>query len=135
MAQLQISRDGQHYGSYDEEDVRHYLQQNQILLTDQYWTEGMEDWQPCSALIPPPIPTATPSRARGSHVCPSCGVSGSPVSHTPGSMAVELVLWLFFIVPGLIYSCWRLCARRNVCPACKNPMIPSNTPLGQNLLK
>ena len=37
---------------------------------------------------------------------------------TRGSIWIEIILWLCLIVPGLIYSIWRLTTRRQVCSAC-----------------
>ncbi len=50
--------------------------------------------------------------------CPNCEYEGRPKKYTGGSTIVELALWLFFIVPGIIYSCWRLSTRCYVCPEC-----------------
>ena len=59
------------------------------------------------------------------YICTNCGYEGEPVSYTPGSFLIELALWICFIVPGLIYSIWRISARKKVCPECKSPhMIP-----------
>lgn len=41
-------------------------------------------------------------------ICPNCGFSGCPKTITKGSFSVELILWLFFILPGVDYSVWRL---------------------------
>jgi hypothetical protein len=66
------------------------------------------------------------------YVCTNCGTKAAPQSHTKGSILIEIILWLAFIVPGLIYSIWRLTSRQQVCPACKKPtLIPLNTPAGQ----
>lgn len=67
-------------------------------------------------------------------ICKACGSIRCPIKTTKGSIAIEIVLWLFFIVPGLIYSIWRLTTRRNACPVCGSPdMIPLDTPIGQSL--
>lgn len=69
-------------------------------------------------------------------VCTNCGFNGNPKTKIKGSFAIELILWLFFIVPGLIYSMWRLTTKEKVCPACgKNSMLPADTPRGQEILK
>ena len=48
---------------------------------------------------------------------------------------MEVFCWLLFLLPGLIYSIWRLTSRYNACPKCKNAsMIPLDTPKGQELL-
>lgn len=72
--------------------------------------------------------------AKQSMICSSCGTTGIPQSDTPGSFLIELLLWCFFLLPGLIYSIWRLSARKQVCPSCKGSgMIPLNSPRGRKL--
>jgi hypothetical protein len=61
--------------------------------------------------------------------CPHCGHIGIPKIETPGTFAVELLLWVCFLLPGLAYTLWRLARRRPVCPRCGTPhMIPRDTP-------
>lgn len=50
--------------------------------------------------------------------CPECGYEGKPSTVTRGSFAIELILWLCYLLPGLIYSLWRLSTRRYVCRQC-----------------
>jgi hypothetical protein len=70
----------------------------------------------------------------GPYICPSCGTRGLPATKTKGSIFIEIILWLCLIVPGLIYSIWRLTTRQKVCPSCGNAgMIPIATPGGQQL--
>lgn len=66
-------------------------------------------------------------------VCSSCGHIINPTAHTKGSCLIEGILWLFFLIPGLIYSIWRITSREDVCPACKGKPIPINSPQGQEL--
>lgn len=67
-----------------------------------------------------------------SKACPRCGHVGAPDSHTPGSRFIELLLWLLFIVPGLIYSLWRFSAQREVCAKCgAAELLPLDTPRGR----
>ena len=40
--------------------------------------------------------------------CTNCGTVAEPKKHTPGTFLTEAVLWLFLIIPGLIYSVWRI---------------------------
>lgn len=69
-------------------------------------------------------------------ICHVCGYVGRPKSHTRGSLLLEILLWLIFLIPGIIYSLWRLSTRQKVCPKCLTPnMIPEDTPKGQELLK
>ena len=51
-------------------------------------------------------------------ICTNCGHKGEPKLITKGSILIELVLWLFLIVPGLIYSFWRHTSRYKGCPTC-----------------
>jgi len=69
------------------------------------------------------------------HVCLSCGSQVDPKSITPGTIGMEVVLWLCFFIPGLVYSIWRVTNRYKGCPVCgtKN-IIPINTPAAQGIL-
>ncbi len=69
------------------------------------------------------------------YICTSCGHIGKPKKWTKGSFIIELVLWCFFLIPGFIYSMWRLTNKVDVCPSCKQTtMIPTSTPMGQKLV-
>lgn len=69
-------------------------------------------------------------------VCTTCGHVGKARAETPGSTGVELILWICLIVPGLIYSVWRICGRHPACPICKNPhIIPRNSPMGEKFIR
>ena len=69
-------------------------------------------------------------------VCTTCGHHGAAKSHTRGSMLVEIVLWLLFLLPGLIYSLWRVSTRRRVCAACGGTaLVPPDTPAGKRMLQ
>ncbi len=50
--------------------------------------------------------------------CPNCKYEGNGKYITKGYVAVELVLWLLFLFPGLVYSIWRLSTKKWVCPEC-----------------
>ena len=67
-------------------------------------------------------------------VCTTCGFKGYPKKKVKGSILTEIFLWIFFILPGLIYSIWRLNSKTWVCPKCGNQtMIPADSPVGQKL--
>ena len=71
-----------------------------------------------------------------SSICTHCGHAGKPKTHTKGSLLIEIVLWLSFLVPGLIYSLWRLTTRQKVCRKCGTPnLVPTDTPRGRKLLE
>jgi len=50
--------------------------------------------------------------------CKLCKHKGVTKKKIKGSFLVEVILWLFFIIPGLIYSIWRLTTKDNVCSNC-----------------
>ena len=61
--------------------------------------------------------------------CTRCGSVCAPKVVTPGTFALELILWLFLLLPGLAYSLYRVSARHTACPICGEPrMIPLTTP-------
>lgn len=67
-------------------------------------------------------------------ICPHCGTRGNPTRRTRGHFAIELLLWLCFFIPGIIYSLWRITTRYDACPACgQGGMIPADSPLGKRL--
>lgn len=68
-------------------------------------------------------------------ICMACGTVGAPKTVTKGSFAIELVLWICFIIPGLIYSIWRLTSRHPACKACGSPqLVPLNSPIGKRMI-
>ena len=65
--------------------------------------------------------------------CKKCGNLGPTKRIMKGSFAIELVLWLFFLLPGLIYSIWRLTTTGRGCSVCgSDDVIPANAPLAKN---
>ena len=68
-------------------------------------------------------------------VCTHCGHLGPARQVTKGSTGIELVLWLLFIVPGLIYSFWRLSTRTVGCEECgATALVPPTSPVGRRLV-
>lgn len=68
-------------------------------------------------------------------ICPNCGFKGKPKSTTKGSIFIEIILWCCFLVPGFIYSLWRMTSRTPACPKCSAPnMVPVDSPRGKKLL-
>lgn len=69
-------------------------------------------------------------------LCVNCGYKGKPKTKTKGSMVIEIILWICLIVPGVIYSVWRLASRYSACPSCGAlNMIPADSPRGIEILK
>ena len=60
---------------------------------------------------PPPIlidePPARPLARPGDVVCLDCECVGRRVNITPGSFVLEVLCYLFFCLPGLLYTVWR----------------------------
>jgi hypothetical protein len=68
------------------------------------------------------------------HICGTCGLVGLPKKQTKGSFVMELFLWLFFILPGVIYSLWRVTTRYKGCRFCgSTDIVQLNTPRGHIL--
>lgn len=69
-------------------------------------------------------------------VCTACGHVGSSKTITKGHFALEVVLWLFFLIPGFIYSVWRHTSRYEACPVCGNQnLLPKTAPMAQKFLR
>lgn len=48
---------------------------------------------------------------------------------------MELILWILLIVPGIIYSIWRVTTRYNSCPLCKSAdIVPAESPMGRKFI-
>lgn len=61
--------------------------------------------------------------------CMTCGADTQAKTVTKGSMGVELLLWLCFIIPGLIYSVWRVSSRFDACSSCgATSLVPFDSP-------
>jgi len=69
-------------------------------------------------------------------ICPNCGYRGKPKRVTKGSFVLEIFLWIILIVPGVLYSLWRLTSKQEQCPQCGAiNMVPLNSPRGRKLIK
>lgn len=57
--------------------------------------------------------------------CTRCGYRGQPSTYMRGTRDFELILWMFGILPGVVYSLWRRSTRFDGCPNCRSKgMIP-----------
>lgn len=81
-------------------------------------------------------------------VCVQCERVGNSKRITPGSLGLEVVLWLggFALLPvgigvlvligALAYSIWRLAAKYDGCPSCgARSMVPADSPAGQRITR
>lgn len=67
--------------------------------------------------------------------CKSCHFVDSTKRNMPGSILIEIILWLCFLIPGIIYTLWRHSATKQVCKSCgSKEIIPINSPLAQQIL-
>ena len=66
--------------------------------------------------------------------CKDCGSIAEPDAKLKGSLGVEVILWLCFIVPGLVYSLWRRSTQHDVCASCGSAkLVPLDTPVGREI--
>jgi hypothetical protein len=69
-------------------------------------------------------------------VCTKCGTVGQPKMVAPGYAIITLILWCFFILPGLFYSIYRSLSRYPTCNVCKSrDVVGIDTPIGKSLVK
>jgi len=62
--------------------------------------------------------------------CKACGHSGETTTLVRGNFLIEVILWLCFLVPGLIYSIWRLSTKAAKCPKCGSvDLVPPDSPV------
>lgn len=60
-------------------------------------------------------------------VCLQCGCKTTE-TRTNGHIGIEILLWIFFCLPGLLYSAWRIITRCKVCSQCKSDkLIPADS--------
>ena len=61
------------------------------------------------------------------YVCMECSCQRDPIWVKRGWLIVEIVMWLLYILPGVIYSIWRRVRKQQVCPNCLNPAMVLTT--------
>jgi hypothetical protein len=68
-------------------------------------------------------------------VCTQCYTVVTPKTITRGSFAIEIILWLCFWVPVLIYSFWRMTTRGEGCPLWGGMvLVPVESPRGKEII-
>ena len=67
---IHVSREGQQFGPYTQEDVQAYLAEGRLLATDLGWTEGSAEWVPLPQLVGGEVGASPPGQGIG---CPKCG--------------------------------------------------------------
>jgi hypothetical protein len=69
-------------------------------------------------------------------ICTRCESLTKAHMVTPGSFLVEILLWLAFIFPGILYTMWRYTQKGYRCQACgSSELIPMSSPKGKVILK
>jgi len=69
------------------------------------------------------------SYPRSARYCVTCGTVGKPKTHTRGAFLIEILLWFCFLLPGMLYTLWRLTTRAQVCRACgATTLLPLDSP-------
>lgn len=62
--------------------------------------------------------------------CLTCGHEGPGKNVTKGSLLIEIILWMAFLIPGLIYSAWRHSSRHKTCSRCSaTTLVPPDAPM------
>ncbi len=70
------------------------------------------------------------------YICPNCKYIGKPETHSKGNFLAEVLLYVCFILPGLIYSIWRESTTKRICPKCRGAlMVRKDSPMGQKILE
>lgn len=63
--------------------------------------------------------------------CKNCGSVTYPRRRYKGSLLIEVVLWLCFVIPGLLYTLWRYGSSEMVCAKCgSSQLVPLDSPEG-----
>ncbi len=57
------------------------------------------------------------------YICMECGCQRDPIDAKRGLLAIEICMWLLYILPGVIYSIWRRVRKQQICSNCRNPSI------------
>ena len=134
-----VDMNGKTAGPFSIEEVAELYQSKAIHAGSLYARPNAREWLPLQtimALIKGARKAAPPIHQTMVHpsdsICLRCGTIGQPRMETPGSFAAEVMLWLLLIVPGAIYTVWRLASKRPVCPTCRSPgMILAGSPRGR----
>lgn len=147
VEQYYVDIDGQTAGPFTVGELGDLLRAGRVAGETLFAKPNSVEWMPLSLilpilpvakppLLPPPVvpPVDTRIRARRTDwVCTRCGHVGATNMETPGSVLIEVILWLFFLIPGIIYSIWRGNKRHRVCRQCGVGvgLIPATAPNAQ----
>ena len=72
-------------------------------------------------------------RNREEKICLLCGSQVKPKQGMKGSGALEIVLWLIFLLPGILYTLYRMTNKVETCPVCSgHNLVPLDSPAAKN---
>jgi hypothetical protein len=61
-------------------------------------------------------------------ICKNCNSVGPPKILRRGTLSLELLLWMCLLVPGFIYSAWRLMNKYKTCSSCGSSKVTDFEP-------
>ena len=101
-----VLKNNEQTGPYEDADIRSGLASGAFSYDHYAWCEGMAEWQPLSALYPPPstprIPPTPAANRKRALTCPTCG-QGALVKRKKYRMSVPVVLiGYILLVPCVI---------------------------------
>ena len=68
------------------------------------------------------------------YFCASCCQMVAARKGVKGTVWIEIILWLCFLLPGIIYSIWRATGRPMICSMCKGTeLLPPESPRARKL--
>lgn len=68
-------------------------------------------------------------------LCLKCHHNGKVKTVTPGSILIEIILWICLILPGIIYSLWRVSKKAKLCAMCdSSDVVPLGSPKAKEIL-
>lgn len=74
-------------------------------------------------------------KTKTQYICSACGYVGDGVCKNKGNGCIEIILWFFILIPGIIYSIWSRSRKPKLCAKCgQATLIPTDSPMGKKLL-
>lgn len=68
-------------------------------------------------------------------ICRMCRHIGPLELNKKGKLSIETILWVLFLIPGLVYSIWRRTGRWFACPdGGSYHLVPLRSPMGRDAL-
>ena len=69
-------------------------------------------------------------------ICKNCGEVSNAIIKTKGSIIIEIFLYLFYIIPGVLYTLYRVTNKYPICQHCESKeIILRNKRVGESLYK